>query len=66
MTCVSRQNIMNKFSWVIIESVLAGVGLGYALLGYLEHYSSISVALSFTFGIILSLIVIGMSASRGR
>lgn len=57
---------MNKFSWVLMESILAGVGFGYALLGYLEKYSSITIVLSFTFGVILSLIVIGMSSSRSR
>jgi formate/nitrite transporter FocA (FNT family) len=65
---------MNKFSWVFIESVLAGLGFGYALLVYLEHYSSVNVAgsfaltvaMSFAFGVIMSLIVIGMSGSRSR
>lgn len=57
---------MNKLTYVIVESILAGFGLGYALLGYLEHYPSITVAISFSFGIILSLIVIGMSSSRTR
>ena len=62
----TEQNIMNKLTWVIVESILAGFGFGYALLGYLEHYSSITVAFSFAFGVILSLIVIGMSSSRSR
>ncbi len=57
---------MNKFTWVLIESILAGAGFGYALLGYLEKYPSVTIALSFTFGVILSLIVIGMSSARSR
>jgi len=57
---------MNKFNWVIIESVLAGVGFGYAALGFLDHYSSVSVALSFAFGIIMALIIIGMASTRSR
>lgn len=65
---------MNKLSWVLIESILAGLGFGYALLGYLTYYSSVyversfalTIAVSFAIGVIMSLIVIGMSGSGSR
>lgn len=71
---MKREKNMNKLSWVLIESILAGLGFGYALLGYLTHYSfvnversfALTIAVSFAFGVIMSLIVIGMSGSGSR
>jgi|GEM_PF-5539987 len=57
---------MSKITWVLFESVLASVGLGYALFGFLENHPSYEIALSFTFGSIFALIVIGMSATKAR
>ena len=55
---------MRKLNWVIFESLFGAFGLGHALFGFLEGYPAPTIALSFSFGIFMSLVVIGMAPAK--
>jgi len=55
---------MKKLNWVMVESLLGAFGVGYALFGFLEGHSSPTIAISFGFGLFMTLIVLGMAPAK--
>jgi len=48
----------------MLEGLLGAFGLAHALFGYLEGYPSSAIAISFGFGIFMTLIVLGMAPAK--